>query len=73
MTVLKNKKSETINPATEESVAAPDIWDTKTSATVIYQGWKTKTGYRIRKTDTEAETNTYAYGDWEKRTTLNYS
>lgn len=70
--IIHNAKSQKMNPATEESVAAPDIWDTKTSATVIYQGWKTENGYRIRKTDTEAETNTYAEGAWADRVTLTY-
>jgi len=57
-----------INPAT----APADIWDTTTSATVVYEGYKSADQYRICKIDLTAETRTWAVGAWADRTTLTY-
>ena len=51
-----------------------DIWDTLTSATVVYEGFKLEDGtYLIRKMDLTAETRTTATGVWSDRTTLIYT
>lgn len=67
--IIQDAKGKKINPAT----AAPDRWDTTTSATVVYEGYKEGNLYLICKIDLTAETRTWATGAWADRTTLIYS
>lgn len=50
----------------------PDVWDTLTSATVVYEGYKSGASYRISKTDLTAETRKWATGEWADRIALIY-
>ena len=50
-----------------------DVFDTTTSATVVYEGWNQGTNYLIRKTDLSAGTRTWATGAWSSRTSLTYA
>jgi len=52
--------------------AKPDIWDSKTSATVVYEGFKLGGSCRISKTDLTAETRLWATGEWANRIALIY-
>jgi len=56
-----------------KSLVKPALVDT-TNSTIVYEGYKYGTGYRICKIDmsTAIITRTWATGAWADRATLNY-